>query len=591
MTGATRRLVVVTPWYPTTGAPFWGTFVREHALALERHVQELVVLHVQSGAPGSEPEVLQENRDGLDVRRITIPVEATSREDVARAHADALRSHAAAELARADIVHAHVGMPSAWATAAALPDGTPFFVTEHASYLPTLLRGSGTKAMYGDMLGRCETYWIVSPVLRDQVRAAFPDRAERVQTLPNPLRVDRLPLPPPRRTALRRWLFVGNLIEAKGLRRLLRAFAACDPERRGLSLSLVGSGPLHDDLEQQVHELGLRGRVALRPAIDPDQIGAVYAEHDLLVHLSHSETFGMTVLEAAACGLAVLVTRCGGPEHNLDDVAALGGVRFVPPGEDTGSVVEAFFDLERGLPDVEPRARQLLAARFGGDAVARRVLAGYGWAPREPAAGRGPRVLAVDLGGTQPQAAASLRSLAEGGPSVVLVTARPGHAEVTGAAMRVVDLQPLDRSLPRPRGLDAATARGPATALRVARRLVTRLPGTGPVDRVGAVVAIDAAREHHTQWLRNFRRTSYRNLYERAWPRLLVGPALRGPLAPLRSESFDVVYAATPSDHRLAREIVGPSGVRPRALERDRMLRDLAVVMAEQPAAAAGERK
>lgn len=42
------------------------------------------------------------------------------------------------------------------------------------------------------------------------------------------------------------------------------------------------------------------------------EMGRIYAEADLFVFPSHFESFGLPVLEAMACGTAVVVTECGG---------------------------------------------------------------------------------------------------------------------------------------------------------------------------------------------------------------------------------------------------------------------------------------
>ena len=96
-------------------------------------------------------------------------------------------------------------------------------------------------------------------------------------------------------------------------------------------------------------------------------------EHDLLVHPSRWESFGMTVVEAVAAGMPVLVTRCGGPEETLagieDAAGELVDVEETPtrrwwpatggcvPGSRTG------LDLAR--------AQRVLAERYGYPAVAR----------------------------------------------------------------------------------------------------------------------------------------------------------------------------------------------------------------------------
>lgn len=101
---------------------------------------------------------------------------------------------------------------------------------------------------------------------------------------------------------------------------LLRAFARLAPTHPEVELLLVGDGPLRADLEQQVRQLQLDSRVrflGVRRDV-PDLLRAV----DLFCMTSVSEAASLTVLEAMAAGLPVVVTRVGGnPElvrHEID---------------------------------------------------------------------------------------------------------------------------------------------------------------------------------------------------------------------------------------------------------------------------------
>lgn len=94
-------------------------------------------------------------------------------------------------------------------------------------------------------------------------------------------------------------------------------------------------------------------------------------EHDLLVHPSRYETFGMTVVEAVAAGMPVLVTRCGGPEQTLAGIEDAAG-ELIDVEENAESISDGYQRLRdrfrQGL-DL-PRAQQVLAYRYGYEAVA-----------------------------------------------------------------------------------------------------------------------------------------------------------------------------------------------------------------------------
>ena len=91
----------------------------------------------------------------------------------------------------------------------------------------------------------------------------------------------------------------------------------------------------------------------------------------------------MTVVEAVAAGMPVLVTRCGGPEETLAGIEDAAG-QLIDIEENAESISDGYWQLaarfEQGL-DLE-RARAVLADRYGYEAVAEihRSL----WFPEQP---------------------------------------------------------------------------------------------------------------------------------------------------------------------------------------------------------------
>jgi glycosyltransferase involved in cell wall biosynthesis len=119
-----------------------------------------------------------------------------------------------------------------------------------------------------------------------------------------------------------RYLFVGQLIDRKGIRPLLDAFSSLE---RG-ELWIVGDGPLHRDVEAAAWR---DPRIRMPGHLEPDELARLYASADVLVLPSLYEVWGLVVNEAMQFGLPVVVT---------DQVGA--AVDLVVP-EVTGAVVPA----------------------------------------------------------------------------------------------------------------------------------------------------------------------------------------------------------------------------------------------------------
>jgi glycogen(starch) synthase len=383
-----RTVAVVTPWYPTRMLPFRGAFVRAMVEATAPSVDRMTVIHGDRwSAKVSDAEDAaialahlallpraahtSTTAGGATLVYLPVPMPAnTGFGPTAIRHEATLRAALDGEKIDAAVVHVHEALPSGWAVLDHLRPDARLFVTEHASFLERLLDEPESRAMYDRVLRRCDGLFVVGDGTRDILLEALPQHADKVMLVPNPISFEQ-PRPEPV-TGLRRWLFLGGLIPRKGVNWLLEAFAKCRAEDPALTLTIVGDGELGGPLRRRAEELDLRQSVTFAGSVAPDVALRLMREHDVLVHPSRWESFGMTVIEAVAAGMPVLVTRCGGPEETLAGIEAAAG-EMVAVEESDASLVEGYRRLRDRFPhDLDlPRAQQVLNDRYGYPAVAR----------------------------------------------------------------------------------------------------------------------------------------------------------------------------------------------------------------------------
>jgi glycosyltransferase involved in cell wall biosynthesis len=172
-----------------------------------------------------------------------------------------------------------------------------------------------TKRQSGPLLGRLSARWPDHQIFNSEAAAAA---ARKTQTwfVPKQLHVVRngldldmfrpLPLPATKRPGI---LGVGSLLPVKRWDRLLRA--ARELKRRGLSfeIQIAGDGPLRGNLQQQIENSDLSDCVKLLGY--RSDIAHLLAISSFLVHPSDSEGCPNVVMEAMACGRAVVATDTG----------------------------------------------------------------------------------------------------------------------------------------------------------------------------------------------------------------------------------------------------------------------------------------
>jgi glycosyltransferase involved in cell wall biosynthesis len=393
---AEADLAVITPWYPGPDDDLAGAFVKATTTAVRSGFERVLTVHSEGWFyPSADYDVdeIEAATGRLAAAGATVSVTDAPLGELARlavpcptpgdyatwidAHVRALRAVLPTGRIEAPVVHAHTGIyGGAQAAALARPDAR-IVVTEHTSFLPRIFKQPGVRRRYAAVVRRADVVLCVGSVLRDYLAEQFPKHAGKFHVVPNPVDFDAFAVRPQPVTALHRWLYLGRLVKEKGVLTLLEAFAqvaADDPEP---TLTLVGAGPLADDVRRRVAEAGLAERVRLLDPVPPDQVNGLLHEHDLLVHLSHKETFGMTVLEAVASGTPVLVTACEGPSETLAGLEKQVG-SVIEITEDPAVVVAAYRELAGRLSDLNlPAARAELRDRYGNEAVAAKLNRWY----------------------------------------------------------------------------------------------------------------------------------------------------------------------------------------------------------------------
>jgi glycosyltransferase involved in cell wall biosynthesis len=139
-------------------------------------------------------------------------------------------------------------------------------------------------------------------------------------------------------------VYTGRLLRGKGLETLLEAFAVVARERSDVALLLVGSGAgqslsVEDELRRRASELALAERVIF--AGRSERVESWLQAADIFVFPSQFEALGISLLEAAACGLPAIGSRTGGIVDVIEDG---GSGLLVPPG-DVRALAQALLSL------------------------------------------------------------------------------------------------------------------------------------------------------------------------------------------------------------------------------------------------------
>lgn len=278
---------------------------------------------------------------------------------------------------RKGIVHAHTAYPDGYA-AAGLAErlGWPLVITEHATFVARQLGRPEERRRYLEAVGRSERFLAVSEVLADELIAALPEYAHKIEVMPNTIPVEQYAVIGPELRRGEELLFVGYRKPIKGISTLIRAFADVRAVRPAATLRLVGKSPtpeLERDWMRLADELGVLEGIAFDEPMDRRGVATAMSRASLLVHPSVRETFGMTTLEALASGTPVVAARSGGISGLLED-RRLG--ELVPPFDSRALARAVLRTLDR-RDSFDPAFLRAATAPFSASSVANRLLVLY----------------------------------------------------------------------------------------------------------------------------------------------------------------------------------------------------------------------
>jgi glycosyltransferase involved in cell wall biosynthesis len=116
------------------------------------------------------------------------------------------------------------------------------------------------------------------------------------------------------------FIHIGSLDSNKNQALLLDAFSKFN-FKNNLRLTMVGNGPNFELLLKHATSLGLNSKVRFIKQLERDAVKDILLKSNCIVLCSKIETFGVVLIEAAACGCVLLSTDSGGPldiinEHN-----------------------------------------------------------------------------------------------------------------------------------------------------------------------------------------------------------------------------------------------------------------------------------
>jgi glycogen synthase len=384
-----RCAIVLSPWLPTRGRPFAGNFVVDFASTIAPiYGNRLTFVRIDDTFRARVPWLIQRAAKGIVKQRaktmaiaagsgavdVPLPVPTDSGWYERMVVAQQLGAGLRPLVDRVRVggswpdLHGHVGIISG-PMALKMGRECNLFLYEHSSFAIELLEADEkATAIYRKVIDRSAAILPVNARLTRRLQALFPQHAEKIREHPNSVDASRFDWK--RRVApLHRLLYIGNLKPEKGTRRMLEALEAIIAVHPDVSLTLVGDGLDRNWLINHP----LRAYLDVRQAVPASQVPELLQDHDVLLHLSEAETFGLTAVEAILSGMPVIVAATDGSETVVRPIEEMAG-RIIEQPCRPRSVLAAYQEIRHRPLRLDPiAARRHVMERYDRPAVASRI--------------------------------------------------------------------------------------------------------------------------------------------------------------------------------------------------------------------------
>ncbi len=226
-----------------------------------------------------------------------------------------------------DVIHAHWIIPQGLVALLARPFARVrplVVVTSHGGDL-FALKGGLLARVKRWITQRVDHLTVVSSTMKAKAVEQHLKDGQAISVIPMGVDSQRMFLPPPQGSVRKGLLFVGRLVDKKGVEYLIRALPRVLEQHPDETLTIIGSGPLLASLTRLCQSLGIGGKVQFLGSLVNTEIpnylrgAAVTIFPSVVADDGDQEGTPVAIMEALACECAIVVSDYPGARDIIED--------------------------------------------------------------------------------------------------------------------------------------------------------------------------------------------------------------------------------------------------------------------------------
>lgn len=366
------RILILTHSYPDANQLFRGVFVREQVQALSA-TDEIILVYFKTDYTRTAP--FRKYRFNKKTSHNLTEYEVTTSKSfpVINQLKYILNTYSFIKNEilvnqKIDLVHSHLAYPAGiLGTIVSNRRNIPSVLTEHTSIVK-YYRSFIHKLCVKYALKKSYEVICVSRALREEVLNVI---RRHVVVIPNVIDTSQFHLVREKHDKINIG-FLGSLNNRnKGLDLLLQAISSID--KINIRVYIGGKGNLEDEFIRQAEQLNLADICTFYGGILPEKRQEFYSKLDMFILPSRYETFGIVIVEAMACGIPVISTKCGGPEDIITEETGI-----LVQKNNVNDLADAIKKMIQNLPSYnKDEIRKYAEENFGKDIFVKRIKSLY----------------------------------------------------------------------------------------------------------------------------------------------------------------------------------------------------------------------
>jgi len=273
-----------------------------------------------------------------------------------------------------DVLHANWTLAGAIVWMNYLLTKKPYLVTIQGSDIYKATKLPFVTSITRISLGKAKKVLVLSQALADKVNSIGVSYSN-IKIIPNGVDTGQF-MSLPYEERANNIIFVGSLIERKGIRYLIQAFANIVQQFPDFHLVIMGEGVQRTECEELTRELELSENVYFTGPQTQKQVSEGMRTAKLFVLPSIEEGLGVVLLEALASGTPIVASKVGGIPDVVDDKVGI----LISPGNPE-ELEKAILSILNLMPDdwnvLHQNARKRAEEVFDWARIAQRIVELY----------------------------------------------------------------------------------------------------------------------------------------------------------------------------------------------------------------------